>query len=247
VKKVKFKGNPLNLIGIIPCDTAPDFVVVSSDMKEVRLSDYYGKIKVINSFPSLDTPVCDLQLKEFNKIATGLSEDVIVIGVSMDLPFAQKRFCEQNKIEKVSVVSDYKYISFGVNYCLLIKELQLLARSVIIIDKKDRIRYFQLVEELTNQPDYKETLEKLEEVIKSEDNKEEKCKKDTNGSTSFRKTFDIHSDDELTSLLQILSIIKREKGVDFAFEFANHKLIVNISEEKQLESELRDLFERVVY
>ena len=98
MKKVKFKGNPLNLIGIIPCDTAPDFVVVSSDMKEVRLSDYYGKIKVINSFPSLDTPVCDLQLKEFNKIATGLSEDVIVIGVSVDIPFAQKRFCEQNKM-----------------------------------------------------------------------------------------------------------------------------------------------------
>ncbi|MFN7171137.1 MAG: 4a-hydroxytetrahydrobiopterin dehydratase, partial [Candidatus Omnitrophota bacterium] len=107
------------------------------------------------------------QVKEFNKRALGFSEDIVVLGISKDLPFAQRRFCETNEIKNVIVLSDYRFSSFGINYGLLIKELNLLARAVIILDKNDVIRYIQIVEELTNPPDYEAVLENLEEVIKN--------------------------------------------------------------------------------
>jgi len=166
-RQITFKGNLLNLAGrsLKINSLAPDFKVTSSDMKEATLSDFKQKIKVITTFPSIDTPVCDLQVKEFNKKATGFSPDVVVIGISKDLPFAQSRFCESNNIKNVVILSDYKTSSFGINYGLLIKELNLLARSVLIIDKNDVIRYFQIVEELTKSPNYEETLSHLKEVI----------------------------------------------------------------------------------
>jgi thiol peroxidase len=167
--KINFKGMPLTLVGraIKEEMRAPDFKAVTPDLKEVSLADFSGKVKIITSFPSIDTPVCDLQVKEFNKRATGLSSEVAVIGISKDLPFAQKRFCETFDIKNVTILSDYKFSSFGINYGLLIKELNLLARSVIIVDKNDFIRYIQVVEELTTPPDYAGVLAKLEEVIKS--------------------------------------------------------------------------------
>lgn len=146
---------------------APDFKVVSTDLKEVKLSDFKAKLKIIHSFPSLDTPVCDLQVKEFNQKAKGLSSEVIVLGISKDLPFAQKRFCAANEIKNEVVLSDYKFSSFGINYGLLIKELNLLARAVIILDKNDILRYSQIQEELTNPIDYADALKNLEEVIKN--------------------------------------------------------------------------------
>jgi thiol peroxidase len=146
---------------------AANFKAVSTDLKEVTLFDFGDKIKVITSFPSLDTPVCDLQLKEFNKRAAAFSPDTIVIGISKDLPFAQKRFCEANNIKNVTILSDYKYSSFGINYGLLIKELNLLARAVLILDKNNIIRYLKIVEEVTNQPDYEEALKCLGEVIRN--------------------------------------------------------------------------------
>jgi thiol peroxidase len=163
---VSFHGNPLTLIGRVLKlgHIAPDFKAVTQDLKEVSLSEFKGQIKVISSFPSLDTPVCDLQVKEFNRRAAGFSSDVVVLGISKDLPFAQKRFCQENDIKNEVVLSDYKFSSFGLNYGLLIKELNLLARAVVILDKSDVLRYLQIVDDLTHSIDYENVLVSLKEV-----------------------------------------------------------------------------------
>ena len=168
-KNVTFKGSPMTLEGapVKEGQIAPDFKVVDPDLKEIRLSDFKGKIKVITFFLSLDTPVCDLQVKEFNKRASTLSSDVVILGLSKDLPFAQKRFCHDNEIKNINVLSDYKYSSFGINYGLLVKELNLLARGVLIIDKDDILRYFRIVDELTAPPDYDDAIKALEDIIKN--------------------------------------------------------------------------------
>ena len=165
---ITFKGSPMTLVGRkLRTETpAHDFKVISQDMKEVGLGFFNGKIKLISSFPSLATPVCDLQVKEFNKRASALSSDVAVIGISKDLPFAQSRFCHENSIKNETVLSDYKYYSFGINYGLLIKELNLLARSVHIVDKNNILRYSQIVPELTSPPDFADVMKNLENVIK---------------------------------------------------------------------------------
>ena len=183
-RKITFKGSPLTLAGrnIKVGNAAPYFRAVAKDLKEVSLVDFSrpeinpadgiplpagkGKIKLVTSFPSIDTPVCDLQVKEFNKRAVGLSSDIVIIGISKDLPFAQARFCQANDIKNVLTFSDYKFSSFGINYGLLIKELNLLARAIIILDKNDIIRYIQIVEELTRAPDYNDALKNLEQALK---------------------------------------------------------------------------------
>lgn len=166
-KRITFKGSPLTLVGRVLKigSVAPDFRITSQDLKEVSLLDFKGKIKVIASFPSLDTPVCDLQVKEFNKRAAQASPEVVIIGISKDLPFAQKRFCSINEIKNEIILSDYKFSSFGINYGLLIKELNLLARSVFILDKNDVIRYIQITKEVTNPLDYEGAIKNLAEVI----------------------------------------------------------------------------------
>ena len=168
-RKINFKGSPLTLVGrsLKVGALAPDFKATAGDLSEVSLSNFKGKIKIITTFPSIDTPVCDLQVKEFNKRATVLSGDVVIVGISKDLPFAQNRFCDAYDIKNVVLVSDYKYSSFGLNYGLLIKELNLLGRAIIIVDKNDAVRYIQIVQELTTQPNYDDALEKLGEVIKT--------------------------------------------------------------------------------
>ncbi len=167
MEKITFRGNPLTLVGrnIKEGSPAPDFRALDADLKDKGLSDYQGKIKIITSFPSIDTPVCDTQVKEFNKRACGLSNEIALIGISKDLPFAQKRFCQANQIKNVIILSDYKFSSFGINYGLLIKELNLLARAVIIADKDNVLRYIQRVKELTSPPDYEEALKKAQEVL----------------------------------------------------------------------------------
>lgn len=167
IGRVTFKGNPMTLVGrqLRVGARAPNFKVVSGDLKEITLANFKEKIKVINSFPSLDTPVCDLQVKEFNKKAQELSSGVLVLGISKDLPFAQRRFCEMNQIKNEVVLSDYKHSSFGINYGLLIKELNLLSRAVLILDKGDTFRYAQVVDELTNSIDYTDALNNLKGVI----------------------------------------------------------------------------------
>ncbi len=178
VKKFTFKGAPLTLVGrnLEVGQLAADFKLVCQDLSEVSLKNYEGKIKVITFFPSLDTPVCDLQVKEFNKKAVGLSTDVVVLGVSKDLPFAQSRFCSENEIKNVTVVSDYKGNTFGINYGLLIKELALLARGVLIIDLDNVVRYFQIVGEVTKSVDFNDALENLYKVIKDPHSNGEKNK-----------------------------------------------------------------------
>jgi len=168
---IKFKGNPLTLVGrpIQLEKPAPDFTVISQDLNEVRLSDFGDKLKVITSFPSLDTPVCDMQVKEFNKKALDVSSDVRILGISKDLPFAQKRFCQENEIKHITVLSDYRFSSFGINYGLLIKELNLLARAVLILDKNDIIRYVQIAEELTAPVDYEGAIRNLQKVVNNPD------------------------------------------------------------------------------
>lgn len=166
MEKIFFKGEPLTLVGrkIKIGDAAPDFEVVNSDFKEFSLANFKDKIKIITSFPSLDTPVCSLQVKAFNQAMQHFS-DVVILGISKDLPFAQVRFCEANSIKNVSLFSDYKYGSFGLNYGLLIKENNLLARAVVILDGGNTIRYIQIVKELTSEPDYVEVMSSLVSII----------------------------------------------------------------------------------
>lgn len=167
--RVNFKGNPVTLVGryLQVGMPAPGFKVFSGDLNGVSLADFSGKIKVISSFPSLDTPVCDLQVKEFNKRASEFSSEVVIIGISKDLPFAQMRFCSINEIKNETILSDYKTSSFGINYGLLIKELNLLARAVVILDKNDVVRYIQIVDELTHAIDYEDVLKNLDEIIRN--------------------------------------------------------------------------------
>ncbi|MDD5165894.1 MAG: thiol peroxidase [Candidatus Omnitrophica bacterium] len=169
LRKITFKGSPLTLVGrVLKIGAiASDFKVTAQDLKEASLSDFKDKVKVLTSFPSLDTPVCDLQVKEFNKKAIEISNEVVIVGISKDLPFAQQRFCESFEIKNIKVLSDYKTSSFGINYGLLIKELNLLARAVIILDKHNAVRYIQIVEELTTPPNYQDVLSQLEGILKN--------------------------------------------------------------------------------
>lgn len=157
---ITFQGNPLTLVGpeLKIGDKAPDFVLLDAELKEFRLKDFAGTIKVISVTPSLDTPVCDMQARRFNQEASRLSEDIIVMNVSMDLPFAISRFCAAAGIEKVKAFSDHRDASFGIAYGVLIKELRLLARAVFIIDKKDIVQYREIVPEITRLPDFDAAL-----------------------------------------------------------------------------------------
>lgn len=169
-RTVTFMGKPLTLIGneVKVGDKAPDFVAIYKNLNEVKLSHFKGKIKLISVTPSLDTPVCDLQVRTFNQKASLLPEDVVILNISMDLPFAISRFCTNAGIDRIIVLSDHKDASFGLNYGVLIKELRLLARSVFIIDKDDTIRYIEIVPEITNHPDYEKALEEVQKLIHEE-------------------------------------------------------------------------------
>jgi thioredoxin-dependent peroxiredoxin len=153
---ITFKGNPMTLLGpgLRERDQAPDFTVVDTALNQVTLGSYAGKIKVISAVPSLDTPVCDTETRRFNQEAAGLPDNVVVLTISLDLPFAQKRWCGAAGIDRVTTLSDYRERSFGLAYGVLIKELKLLSRSVFVIDAQDSLRYIQHVPEVTQEPDY---------------------------------------------------------------------------------------------
>ena len=163
---VTMKGNPLTLVGpdLKLGDKAPRFAVLDSELKQVSLSDFAGKIKIISVTPSLDTPVCDLQLRRFNHEAATLPKDVVVLNISMDLPFAISRFCTTASIDKAKALSDHRDSSFGTAYGVLIKELRLLARSIFIVDRDDVIRYKELVREQSTHPDYDRALDALRQI-----------------------------------------------------------------------------------
>lgn len=155
-RTVTMKGKPLTLLvrELKVGDSAPDFEVVANDMSAVKLSSYQGKVCIITSVPSLDTSVCDIETRRFNEEAGKLGGDVAVLTISMDLPFAQKRWCGTADVKNVQTLSDHREASFGKAYGVLIKELRLLARAVFVIDKNGTIRYMQIVDELTNEPNY---------------------------------------------------------------------------------------------
>jgi len=163
---ITMKGKSVTLIGpdIRVGDKAPDFTVLDGTLGEVRLGDFAGKTKIISVTPSLDTPVCDLQLRRFNREAASLPHDVAVLNVSMDLPFAITRFCTTAEIDRAKALSDHRDASFGMAYGVLIKEVRLLARSIFIVDKNNIIRYKEIVPEQSNHPDYERALQALREV-----------------------------------------------------------------------------------
>jgi thiol peroxidase len=164
---ITMRGNPLTLVGnpVKAGDKAPDFAVLDTELKERGLADYEGKVKIISVTPSLDTPVCDIQVKWFEKDAADISKDVEILNISADLPFAIKRFCAASGIDRVVVLSDHHSVSFGEAYGVLIRELRLLARSIFIIDKNNVVRYVQLVSEQANEPDYDEAIAVLKSIL----------------------------------------------------------------------------------
>jgi thiol peroxidase len=164
---VTFMGNPLTLVGkeVKVGKKAPVFSALEKDLSEVKLADFKGKVKIISVTPSLDTPICDLQAKTFEKKAKKLSDSMVIINISMDLPFAIARFSEGAKIGKIRTLSDHRDASFGNAYGVLIKELRLLARSVFVVDQSDVLRYVEIVPEVTNQPDYEKALAEAKKLI----------------------------------------------------------------------------------
>lgn len=157
---ITFKGNPMTLVGpaLNVGDKAPAFTAVDTGLAPVSLADFSGKIKIISAVPSLDTPVCDTETRRFNQEAAALPDNTVLLTVSMDLPFAQKRWCGAAGIERVKTLSDYRDRAFGLAYGVLIKELMLLSRVIFVIDSTDTIRYIQIVPEVTSEPDYAAVL-----------------------------------------------------------------------------------------
>ena len=163
---VTFKGNPLTLGGdeVKVGQKAPDFVAIDNNLSPVHFSSYLGKVCVISSVVSLDTPVCDTQTRKFNEEANRLGSGVVILTLSMDLPFAQKRWCGAAGVDRIQTLSDHRDASFGASYGILIKELRLLARAVFLVDRKGMLRYNELVKEVTNEPDYEALLKELKKI-----------------------------------------------------------------------------------
>ena len=163
---VTFKGSPVTLVGAMPAvgDSAPNFIALSTALEQVEFNAYRGKPVVLVSVPSLDTSVCDTEVRRFNQEAAGLSKEVRIVTVSMDLPFAQKRWCGAHGINRVETLSDHRDAAFGRAYGVLIKELRLLARAVFVVDRSHRICYVQLVKEISKEPDYGAVLKAIAAV-----------------------------------------------------------------------------------
>ena len=164
---IAFKGSQLHLDGVLPSvgQKAPDFTLLANDLTPRGLNDFAGKTLVIATVPSLDTPVCDIEIRRFNKEALALSDTLRILAVSCDLPFAQARWCGAAGISAVQSFSDHREASFGRQYGVLIKELRLLARAIFIIDAQGLVRYVQLVPEMTNEPDYNAALNAAKAVV----------------------------------------------------------------------------------
>ena len=149
---VTFAGNPIALLGkeVKVGDKAPAFTLLDNGLGEKTLADYAGKVKVISIVPSLDTGVCDAQTRWFNQNVSKLGENVVVLTISVDLPFAQKRWCGTAGIDRVETLSDHRDLSFGENYGFILEGLRLLSRGIVVIDKDDVVRYVEYVPEVTS-------------------------------------------------------------------------------------------------
>ncbi len=157
--KVTFQGAPLTLEGnqVKVGDIAPDFTVIGNDLNPIKFSETSGK-RILLAVPSIDTPVCDMEVRKFNTEVSKL-DNVKVYTISMDLPFAQARWCANAGIENVVTASDYKDREFSKAYGLYIKELGLVSRAVIVVDEDNKVKYVEYLDEITNEPNYQKALE----------------------------------------------------------------------------------------
>jgi len=164
---VTFGGNPMTLVGpeLKVGDDAPDVEVVDNDLQPVRLSTYKGKVAIVAAVASLDTGTCDVETRRFNQEIGKLGDDVVVLTVSMDLPFAQKRWCGAAGVETVKTFSDHRSAAFGEAWGVLMKELRLLARAVFVVDRKGDIQYVELLGEVGDEPDYDAALKAAKELL----------------------------------------------------------------------------------
>jgi len=164
---ITFQEQPLTLLGneVRVGDAAPDFTATGTDLGPVTLSEHRGKVVILSSVPSLDTPVCDAQTRRFNAEAAALGDDVKILTISMDLPFAQARWCGMAGVDAVKTLSDHRDAAFGRAYGVLIKELRLLARAVFVVDRSGTLRCVQVVGEITDEPDYEAVLRAVRELV----------------------------------------------------------------------------------
>ena len=164
---VTMKGNPITLVGneVKVGEPAPDFEVVANDLSPVKFSSYRGKVCIVSAVPSLDTPVCDMETRRFNKEAESLGSDIAILTISTDLPFAQTRWCGAAGVDKVVTLSDHRNTAFGTAYGVLIKDLRLLARAVFVVDRDGTLQHVQLVKEIAEEPDYDAVLSAAKKLI----------------------------------------------------------------------------------
>lgn len=158
---VTMRGNPVTLLGeeIRVGSQTPNFTVVGTDLKPVTFLSFRGKVCIISSVPSLDTPVCDMSTRRFNQEAAALGSDVEILTISMDLPFAQARWCGAAGVDRVKTFSDHRDASFGAAFGVLIKDLRLLTRAVFVVDRNGTLQYSEIVKEIANEPNYEAALE----------------------------------------------------------------------------------------
>lgn len=145
--------------------TAPDFKAVKEDLQEVTLADFADKIKIISVIPSVDTPVCDAQTRRFNVEASKLGDNVVILTLSMDLPFAQSRFCAAAGLDQVVMLSDYRYADFGEKYGFLIRELHLLSRGMVVLDRHNIVRHVEYVADADDAVDFAAALEAAKRLV----------------------------------------------------------------------------------
>lgn len=159
--QVTFKHEPITIIGseVKIGDSAPNFTVLANDLSPVTLEDSKGKVRLISVVPSLDTGTCDAQTRKFNESASDLGENVVILTISNDLPFAQKRWCAAAGIDAVQTLSDHRDLSFGEAYGVAIKELRLLTRAIFVVDTNDKVTYVEYVPEATEHPNYEKAIE----------------------------------------------------------------------------------------
>jgi len=164
---VTMKGNPVTLVGneIKVGDKAPDCNLAANDLSAVSISSFGGKVCIVASVPSLDTAVCDMETRRFNEEAGKLDPNIVILTISMDLPFAQKRWCGAAGIQNVKTLSDYRQAKFGTSYGVLIKEFRLLARAIFVIDKTGVVRYVQIVNEVAKEPDYQAAIDAAKKLL----------------------------------------------------------------------------------
>lgn len=166
--QVTFGGKPVRLVGR-HCEVgekAPSFTLVDGSLQCVPSERFYGKVRIYSVFPSVDTPVCSLQNIRFNREAAQLGDDVVVLSVSVDLPFAQKRFCAAEGIDRVHVLSDYRELDFGLKYGFVLEGYRLLARGVVVVDRDDTVRYVEYVPEVSHEPDYEQALHVVRGLVR---------------------------------------------------------------------------------